>query len=359
MKKVLVINTVDFAKGGISSVIMNYYEHMDLAQFRVDFVVNRNIDSDYKSCINKKGSNIFILDRNRNPLKYMFLLYKILKKEAYDVVHIHGNSATMLIDTVPAVLAGVKNRIVHCHNTKCSYPAVSEILNVLFHRTYTKALACSKAAGDWLFGEGNFDILPNGIDIEKYRFSGETRKNIREELGLKDKFVIGHVGFMNEQKNHEKLLAVFAELKKKKKNAHLLCVTGNSFVPAHIQKLIREYGIEKDVTVLFQRRDVDRLLQAMDFFVFPSKWEGFPVTLLEAQASGLLCLVSDVVPKEVNMTNNITYYSLKKDNRDWAEFIYKSKLNNSVIRQEMNEVVKKTEFNIVNCANKLLKIYTI
>lgn len=327
MKKILVVNTVPFGKGGISSVIMNYYENMDLTLFQMNFVVNEEIDIDYKSCMDEKGAGIFILNRNRNPIKYMFSLYQILKNEEYDVVHIHGNSATMVVETLPAVAANVKNRIVHCHNTKCNHPVISKILNILFKRTYKKALACSKAAGDWLFGEGNFEVLPNGIDTEKYRFSEETRVKVRDELGVKDKFVVGHVGFMNEQKNHEKLLAIFFELRRKKSNAHLLCVTGSPHVPLHIQKLIRKYDIEKNITVLFQRTDVNRLLQAMDVFVFPSKWEGLPVSAMEAQITGLPCVVSDKVTKEMDF-GDIRWQSIEDEPKVWVHAIMNIKQDN-------------------------------
>lgn len=320
MKKILVVNTVPFVKGGISSVIINYYENMDLTLFRMNFVVNEEIDIDYKLFMDEKGAEIFIMNRNSNPIKYIFSLYQILKKEKYDVVHIHGNSATMLVDILPAVMANVKNRIVHCHNTKCNHSVISKILNILFKRINKKALACSKAAGDWLFDEGNFEVLPNGIDTEKYRFSEQTRAKVRDELGIKDKYVVGHVGFMNEQKNHEKLLSIFFELRKKKSNAHLLCVTGSPDIPPHIKKLIKKYGIEKSITVLFQRTDVNRLLQAMDIFVLPSKWEGLPVSGVEAQITGLPCVVSDKVAKEMDF-GDIRWQSIEDESQVWADTI--------------------------------------
>lgn len=361
MKKVLVVNTVPFVKGGITSVIMNYYENIDLTLFHMNFVVNEEIDIDYKAYMDEKGAEIFIFNRNRNPIKYMFSLYQIIKNEKYDVVHIHGNSATMLVDILPAIAANVKNRIVHSHNTKCSHPVISKILNILFKRTYKKALACSKAAGDWLFGEGNFEVLPNGIDTEKYMFSEETRVKVRDELEVKDKFVVGHVGFMNEQKNHEKLLEIFFKLRQKKSNAHLLCVTGSPHVPLHIQKLIRKYRIEKNITVLFQRTDVNRLLQAMDVFVFPSKWEGLPVAAMEAQIAGLPCVVSDKVTKEMDF-GDILWQSIEDEPQVWVDTILNVKQNieNRKIYYKQNfSLIKKYQIsdNVKMLENLYLDIY--
>lgn len=359
IKNVLIVNTVPFYKGGISTVIINYYRNIDIRQFNIDFVINREIDSDYEDYILEKGANIFILNRNNNPIKYMVLLYRILKKKKYDIVHIHGNSATMLIDTLPAVMSKVKCRIVHCHNTKCNHPKVSKILNVLFKRTYTKALACSKTAGDWLFGEANFEVLPNGIDVEKYRFSEEIREKVREELGLKDKFVVGHVGFMNEQKNHEKLLAVFSDLRKKKCNAHLLCVIGNSNIPEQIQRLIKEYNLKNNVTVLFQRTDVNRILQAMDVFVFPSRWEGFGMALLEAQTAGLPCVVSDCCIKEINLIGQMKYVSLDNSEEEWIKeiMLLTFDCNREINSEKYILALEHNGYSWDSICSRLIKIY--
>lgn len=355
-KSVLIVNTVPFNKGGISTVIMNYYLNINIQKFNIDFVINREIDSDYKECILEKGANIFILNRNRNLIKYAGSLYKIMKKNKYDIIHIHGNSATMLIDILPAMASKIKCRIVHCHNTECNHPNISKVFNILFKRTYTKALACSEAAGNWLFGKGNFEVLPNGIDMKQYRFSEIIRNEVRKELDLSDKFVVGHVGFMNEQKNHEKLFSVFNELKKVKSNVHLLCVTGNEEIPGHLVKLIEEYKIKNQITVLFQRSDVNRIMQAMDIFVFPSRWEGFGIVLLEAQAAGLPCVVSDQCIKEINLINQMKYVPLEGENHEWVKNILEI-YNSNIDREKCNEILCGGIYDIKNCIDNLERIY--
>lgn len=355
-RKVLVINTVEFIMGGISSVIMNYYEDMDKDKIQMDFVVNKKIEPCFEEKMRAKHSKIFLLNRNENPVKYIVQLKKIIRDNQYDVVHVHGNSATMSIDLLGAALAGVRVRIAHSHNSECKHKIIHKILSPFFRFTYTKALACSNDAGEWIFGKDKFEILPNGIQVEKYKFSEEVRKEVQRELNLEDKIVIGHVGFMNEQKNHLKLFEIFSEVKKKIPNAHLLCVTGSDVIPDDLKQLRDKLHIENNITVLYKRDDVNQLLQAMDIFVFPSKWEGLGIAVIEAQTVGLPCVVSNKVPRLAAITQNVSFLALDLYGEIWADIILKN-LSKKIDKKESFKQVENSQFNIMNSVNKLELIY--
>lgn len=355
--KVLTVSTVELSMGGITTVIMNYYKNINKKEVQMDFVVNRKIEACFEEIIKKNHSQIYILIRNKNPLKYIFQLSAIIKENNYEVIHVHGNSATMVVDLLAAMIGGVKIRIAHCHNTECMHRVIHKLLMPVFDLTYTKALACSVEAGKWIFGEGNFDVLPNGISVNDYRFSRKDSIEIREELHLEDKLIIGHVGYMNRQKNHLKLLGILKELKGLHKNVHLLCVTGSDQIPDKLQQLIKDYHLENEVTVFFRRNDVNRLMQGMDVFVFPSLYEGLGIALLEAQAAGLPCIASDRVPIEVDIMGRIEFCPLEESNLDWAHRILTMELPTDEERERCNNYMLHSEFDIKKSCKKIMALY--
>ncbi len=337
-------------------MIMNYYKFINKERFQIDIVANGIIEQNFEKVFKINGSHIYRTNRKRNPIKYFGQVYNIVKKERYDVVHVHGNSATMTIELLAAKLGGCSTRIAHSHTSACEHKILHFLLSPLFKHLYTCALACSQMAGDWIFGEKKYKVLYNGIEIDKYKFSENVRDRIRKELKLENKFVLGHVGYMNETKNHKKIFSVLTELKKRRRDVHLLCVTGSESIPDDLQMVINNMGIEDDITVLFKRNDVNELLQAMDVFVFPSKWEGLGIALIEAQTSGLICVASDRVPKLVNITNNVEYMSLELSSKEWIKTI-ESKYNKNVDRTIGYEMVKRSDYNIANNIALLEEIY--
>jgi glycosyltransferase involved in cell wall biosynthesis len=355
--KVLMVSTVEMSMGGITTVIMNYHKYIDKEKVQIDFVANDKVEPCLAETIKLSQSRLYVLNRNRNPLKYMRQLRAIIKENRYDVVHVHGNSATMAVDLLVALTERVGLRIAHCHNTECKHKAVHKLLMPIFLLTYTKALACSKEAGKWIFGEDNFEVFPNGIPVRTYGFSKETRSKIRTGLHIENKLVIGHVGYFNKQKNHAKLLSIFKELKKRQENVHLLCVTGSEQVPDNIQRLIEDFRLGNDVTVLYKRIDVNRLMQGMDIFVFPSLHEGFSVALLEAQAAGLPCIVSDRIAKEGNLTGRVKFCPLEESDMHWADRILDVDLPADEERGQDNADMLQSEFNIEKSCKKIMELY--
>ena len=175
-------------------------------------------------------------------------------------------------------------------------------------------------------------------------------------MNVVDKLVIGTVGAMNKQKNYEKLFNVFKQIKENRSSSHLLCVTGTSVIPEGLQKIIDKLNFGDSITILHKRPDVNCLLQAMDVFVFPSKWEGFGIALLEAQTAGLPCIASDRVPYETNVTDNVRYLSLELSDEQWAEVILNEYDKNIPRSQSFNKIVL-SDFNIEVAEKKLMEIY--
>ena len=168
--KVLIVNTVTFRLNGITSVIMNYYRNMDRTGMQIDFVVTNEISNEFRTELEGSGATVYYIPRTADPLAYMGKLYRVCKEGGYDIVHIHGNSTTMLLDVLPALLARVPVRIVHSHSTNCSHVMLHKLLKPLFRRCYTHGFACGEDAGRWLYGKRPFTILKNGVDLKKYRY---------------------------------------------------------------------------------------------------------------------------------------------------------------------------------------------
>lgn len=355
MKKILVINTIGFGFEGISSVIVNYISNMDRSGLQFDFVVQPDIREDYKKILMSLGDIIVIPDRKQSTWDYIIALNKILKKKQFDVIHIHGNSGTMAIEAYFAKIHGIKKILVHCHNTECEHPIVNCILTPIMKKLATNLLACSTASGKWLYGNQKFIVLNNAIDTRRFCFNQLIRDECRNEFALKDEFVIGHIGNFIEQKNHEFLIDIFKEYHKSNSNSKLLLGSDGPKLE-EIKKKVLEYNLTDSVIFAGRRSDVERLYNAMDVFVFPSLWEGLPLVLIEAQTSGLPCLVSSVITNEVKCTDNIYYKELSDGAVLWAEKIQAINFVNRLCNR-ICDIISESGFEITKEADKLRKIY--
>ena len=356
-RRVLVVNTVNMGFTGITSVIMNYVRKT-YRIIKYGFVLCGKVEKSFADELESFGSKIFLppCSRVKKPLTYVSWLTKILVENKYDVIHVHGNSGTMYFEIHAAKKSGIPVRIAHSHSTSCKFMLAHKILKPLLNRDLTHALACSDMAGKWLF-TGNYTVLPNGIDVEKFAFSQVVRDEYRKKLGLEDKLVIGHIGYMDTEKNHIFLLNVFEKLIKEHPEARLLLI-GDGRLRSEIEIFIKEHNLGEYVQVLGKRSDVAQFYQCMDVFVLPSIFEGLPVTLVEAQTAGLPCVVSDTVTKQVNITNNIEYVGIQDVNiTDWVERILNSaKLTG---RECWAKAVGSTIYNIDNCIKELYGIYEV
>ena len=344
---------------GIGSVIMNYCLALDHNKYDLTVIAGVPISDQYKKQCSKNGIHIIALpSRHNDSFNHYKQLYKALKKNHYDIFHDHGNSSMMAIELTLAKTAGIRIRIAHCHNTRCPNKTVHKLLNPYFNRVYTKAIACGEMAGDWLYGKGNFEVLPNGFKTEKFMFSENNRKRLRAKLNLGKKLVIGHMGRLNDQKNQSYLIDVFEGVAKKRSDAVLLLV-GNGPDEEKIKKRVNDSPYKGRIILYGVTDDPAALYSAMDLFVLPSKYEGLPVVLLEAQISGLPCLVSDKVTREVDF-GDLIWASIDDSPNAWCQKIESLNIRSDIDRENyydkhLNQI---EQYNIKNTVQQLDRIYS-
>ncbi|MRX73000.1 glycosyltransferase [Bacillus lacus] len=359
MLKVLVICTVNFGFGdGISNVIMSYYNSIDKSKVHMDFVVKRCTDDKLRQEIIDNGSKLYELNyRLKSPLKYMKKVTEIVKLGDYNIVHAHGNSCTLAIEMLASKIGGVKVRIPHSHNTTTNYKIVHKLLRKTFDKNYTNGFACGVRAGEWLYNGKSFTVINNGIDVNKFKYNDDHRKKYRKKYGLVGCKVVGNVGAFNYQKNHEFLIDVFSELYKYDKSYRLLLV-GDGVLRTDLENKVNSLGLNNAVIFTGKSREVPNLMQVMDVIVMPSRFEGLPLTLLEAQSASLQCFVSDVITEEVRVTELIEYISLEKTAEEWAKLINDTvKVNREIINEKNAFQVTDSGYNIEENAKTLQSLY--
>ncbi|RGI12098.1 glycosyltransferase family 1 protein [Roseburia sp. TF10-5] len=351
--------TNHFGITGIGTVMMNYGKALDKNKYDLTILVGKPISEKYeKECL-ENGIHLEALpSRHGNPKKHYVALWKALRAGNYDIVHDHGSSSMMAVELTIAKLAGVKNRIAHSHNSTCPNMRVHRLLNPYFRTVYTKALACGRLAGNWLFGENNFEVLPNGFHTDDFAFSKKNRDAVRNKLGVENQLLIGHIGRINEQKNQEYLLDVFKEVAAIRGDAILLIV-GIGPDEEKIKSRVKEHPYRDRIILYGETDNPTALYSAMDIFVFPSRYEGLPVVLLEAQISGLPCVVSDKVTREVDL-GDINWQSIDDDPKQWAKAVVEIRRQSNQERLFYKEkhLSQIRKYNIACSVKQLDKIYT-
>ena len=309
-------------RGGLETMLMNYYRAIDRTKVQFDFLTHRDFRADYDEEIEALGGKIFRLP-NLNPFSrsYLGALDRFFREHPeYRIVHSHLDCMSA-IPLKAAKKHGVPVRIGHAHNSNQPRDA-KYLLKLFFKRMIagqaTQLFACSEEAGRWMFGNADFRVLNNAIDAGKYAFDADIRSTVRRELGLPaDALVVGHVGRFDPQKNHRFLVEIFEKMPE---DARLLLV-GDGVLRPDVERQAEALGIRDRVLFTGVRTDVDRLLQAMDVFLMPSLFEGLPVSIVEAQAAGLPCLISDKVPIECKKTELVTQIPLDASPDEWAEAV--------------------------------------
>lgn len=321
MKKILIINTVGYNYDGITSVILNYLNNMDRSGLSFVFPIFPDTPRALTESLSRLGAVETVPHRKHDTKGYCIALHRLLKNH-FDVIHIHGNSGTMLIETVLAKVHKVLNIIVHAHNSRTEHPFLNMVLKWPMMRIANKTIACSDLAGKWLYGKHEYIILNNAVDSREFCFCQEMRQKHRTELGVGSEFLIGHVGHFSEQKNHIFLVDVFKELRSLIPDAKLLLISDGPLFH-EIQKKTIQLGLTDAVIFAGRRTDVAYLYSAMDFLVLPSRWEGLPLTMVEAQINGLAMLVSDVITRDAAFTTEVYYKSLDDGPKSWAAEIFR------------------------------------
>lgn len=321
--KVVFVSTTFLGKNGISTFVLNNSTYFS-KQLNVEtYVVAPNLVDDYiREYLNK--SNVHLVEipfRRRNPLKYLKKLKLFLRSDSFDVVHVNGNSSTMGLELFLAKLAKVPLRISHCHNTKSNYPRINRILKPLFNYSVNCRMACSQESGEWIYGGKEFYIIDNGINLSKYYPSREFREKIRKSFDLKpNNFTLVNVGYFNYQKNQSFLIDVISALPAN----YRLILVGEGTNLLDTKKIVEQKGLKKKVVFTGSVNNVSEYLSGADAFLLPSRYEGFPFSLVEAQASGLPCVVSTKVTKKVDLTGMVRFCSIENTN-EWVKKIIKLK----------------------------------
>lgn len=267
----------------------------------------------------------YLPSRKDETIKYIVALHKLYKSERYDALYVHGSSAIMSIELMIAWCSNCKVRIVHSHSTMCEHKKADKILRPLFYKLYTKGVACSIRAGEWLFakknGRADYIIARNGRDITTYKFDIKKRTYMRNKLGISDeKFAIGHVGNFYRVKNHVFIIKVFEEIVKLNPDARLYLI-GSGELEKEIIDLVNALQLMDIVFFMGAASNVPDLLQAMDVMLLPSFYEGLPLSVVEWQIAGLPCVISDKISSECAYTELVHFKSLKDGYLSWAEEI--------------------------------------
>lgn len=318
-------------RGGAETMIMNLYRNIDRSKIQFDFIVHTEDKCAFDDEIYKLGGKIFRVPayKGTNHLPYLKNWEHFFKKHPeYKIIHGHVRS-TASIYLKTAKKCGLIT-IAHSHSTSSGNGLSAIAKNVLqfpIRHVADYFFACTKTAGEWLFGKKtckkeNFHILKNAIDAKKFVFNNVVRNRVRKELRIADKFVIGHVGRFHSSKNHEFLIDIFKKVHETNDNAILLLV-GEGDLQDTIRKRVYNLGLDNNVIFTGVRSDIPELFQAMDMFVFPSLYEGLGIVLIEAQASGLPCVIANTIPEEALITDNVKQVSLTESPKVWTEAILK------------------------------------
>ncbi len=300
--------------GGAETFLMKIYRAIDKEKYQMDFCVSKAEKGFYDDEIKTMGGRIFhTTAKSKNPLVSFKSLYRIVKDNNYKHVMRVSQHSLSAMELVSAKLAGAKVLVFRSSSSNTMKAGVCKFLHKIFmflpKYVANVKIAPSLPAAQFMFGEksikkGEVLFLNNGIPLEQFSYSSYLRNEIREEIGIKDELLIGHIGRFTTSKNHEELITVFAQMQKSKPDAHLMLV-GEGELEDEIKELVKCKGLVDKVHFMGVRRDVPALLSAMDVFVFPSLYEGMPNTVIEAQANGVPCVIADTITSEVKMCSNV------------------------------------------------------
>ncbi|WP_404334454.1 glycosyltransferase family 1 protein [Planococcus rifietoensis] len=357
-------------RGGIETLIMNLYRNIDRTKVQFDFLCHYGKEAEYNDEIRKLGGRIFEMPTIKSSThtyyhrigKYAFALNKFFETHTeYKILHGHmTNTASIYMPL--AKKHGIECCIAHSHLSKSRKGMsgfITDILKYPLSKIATDYFSCSKTSSEWLFNKNLIEndkviTLNNAVDTSLFKYDSEVRKEYRQNLNLEEKYVVGHVGRFYYEKNHSFLIEVFNEIQKVKSNSVLL-LAGDGVLMNQMKEKVEGLRLSEKVIFLGSRNDIPSLLQVMDVFVMPSHFEGLPVVGIEAQASGLPCIFSDVITNEIEVTNNINFYSLKESPIEWANKILKSTSNFS--RKDTSHQIINNGYEISSTAKWLQNFY--
>lgn len=367
MKKVLQIFG-KLGRGGLETFVMNLYKAIDKESIQFDFLLTAP-GGDYEREAKALGATIhYITPRFKGLKQYKISLDSFFKEHAheYSAVHLHVSSLSSIEPLEYAKKYGVPIRIIHSHSSSVKQNLKGRLLHRILHsynklrisKLATHYLGCSDKALDWLFkGTGirsKAIMINNGIDTSLYRYNENVRLEMRHNFALSDEFVIGHVGSFIHVKNHNFLISLFSLIQQHLPKSKLLLV-GVGELEDDIKNQIKNLNLQSNVIFAGLRSDVNRVLQAMDLIIMPSFFEGLPVSLVEAQASGLPVIASDTISKDVALTPNISFISLNESKDSWLKSVELIAAN--YCRKDTTSLIIDKGFDIRETAKFFSSIY--
>ncbi|WP_347548660.1 glycosyltransferase family 1 protein [Pseudalkalibacillus hwajinpoensis] len=353
---------VNMNRGGAETLIMNLYRNIDRSKVQFDFLTCKEgvFDSEIKAMGGKIYRIPYVSEVGHGG--YVRVLNRFFQAHSYyQIVHSHMDKMSGLVLRA-AKKAGIRNRIAHSHNTNSEGGKAARIYKwyagQFVETNATHFYACSHLASNWLYSKKvkSSIILKNGIEPEQFSYSDQIRKSVREELNIGDKtFVLGHVGRFARQKNHPFLIDLFNRFQQGKKDS-VLILAGDGPYRSEMEKKVKELSLENNVKFIGIRSDINRILQAFDVFVFPSFHEGLPVTLVEAQAAGLPCFISDYITNEIDLGLNLIHQISLKDKRIWISELIEF-AESRPIRKKSISSLTTSDYDIRKTATKLQNNY--
>lgn len=319
MKHILVYGMSD-NPGGIETYLLNIFLRVQDKLVHMDFVSDFPAVA-HSEILEERGAKLhFIPAKSKNLFGHLAAVWRILKRHSeYEAVYFNILDAGAAVTMIPVFLLGRKI-VVHSHNNSTEKIRLHRICKPFLNFFTAERAACSEPAAEYMFGgkAKRALIVPNAIDAARFTFCEETRIRKRQELGIGDRPCICHVGRITQQKNPLGLIDMFEAVHRKCPEAVLLSV-GTGDMTDRFQSYIAQKGLSDAVICLGARHDVDELYQAADVFLFPSLYEGLGIVVLEAQAAGLPCVISDVIPKQATVTDLVHALSLDASPEVWAD----------------------------------------
>ena len=361
MKKARVLEIIGKRPvGGVGTVMLNYQRYVDAKKVQMDYLIFGEETEKFDESVKALGSKVYVypalsgsqMGRTKAYLEEFFSKHAA----EYDIVHLHAPTIAFLAFPIVAKY-GIKHRIIHSHATLYAENKIKAIRNKILWAMakgkITDRIGCSKAAGDFLFGNETYTVLKNAIAYEEYLFDAEVRNRIRQQEGVEEKLVVGNVGRFSQQKNQTYLVEIFAKIKEFKTDS-VLWLVGDGELRGEIEEKIKKFGLEKDVKLFGMVSNAKELYQAMDVMVMPSLFEGLPMVGVEAQASGLPCVFADTITREVDVVG-CPYLSLEDSKDVWAKAAID--MAGKKERQSYPKELDELGFNIKLEAKRLEELY--
>ena len=345
--------------GGAETMLMKLFRACKMKGVIFDFAVFTDERGFYDDEIRELGGKIYHLGK-RNPFIVLLRYIMLLRRDKYDFLIQSTEQAHRAIFALFAKYCGVKKIVIRSTNSKTGRGILVDLLELTLRWIPNLAanvkIAPSIQAGNFLFGmRSKYSILHNGINTNEYRFDDNVCSEYREKLNVQDKFVVGHIGRFEKQKNHTFLINVFLEILKIRPQSVLVLV-GSGSLKSHIKQMASDLGISSKIIFLERRNDIPKLMMAMDVMIFPSLYEGMPNVVIEAQTTGLPCLVSDTVTGDCGLTNKVTFLSLKQMPSIWAESAC-DVVEDNYNRHDSYKQIKAAGYDIEDVANKFLNLF--